>query len=453
MSILIKGASIITMEDGVGGQGDLPVGDILIEGEHITKIAIHIEMDDDNIHGLQVIHGAGYIVIPGLINAHMHTWQTALRGVAANWTLLEYFQKMHAGLATVFTPEDLHIATLVGSLNQLNCGTTTLGDWCHNNPTPAHNDAAISGLLESGIRAAFFHGTPKPDPKPGQTPFWEVPHPRAEVERLLKAHAGKPLLDVHMAVLGPHYSTLDVALHDFRAAKELGLIASLHQGGGAARTPDGWDVLEREGLLGAHINIVHGHALSDEQLKRFVELGMSFSAAAESEMSQGHGHPTTGRLRKLGAAPSLGVDLESVMSGDMLSQARMALGVQRSLDNVAYRAEHGTIPPTSTITTREALSWVTVEGARMLGQLDRIGTLKAGKQADLVMIRASDLNMQPVHDAVSSVVMQTSLANIDSVMVAGEWKKRSGQLVNVDLAPKLAKLKTSGEKIVAALNL
>jgi cytosine/adenosine deaminase-related metal-dependent hydrolase len=170
-------------------------------------------------------------------------------------------------------------------------------------------------------------------------------------------------------------------------------------------------------------------------------------------MSQGHGHPITGRLRKLGAAPSLGVDLESVMSGDMLSQARIALGVQRSLDNVAYRAEHGTIPPTSTITTREALSWVTVEGARMLGQLDRIGTLKAGKQADLVMIRASDLNMQPVHDAVSSVVMQTSLANIDSVMVAGEWKKRNGALVGVDLPPKLAKLQASGAKIVSALNL
>jgi cytosine/adenosine deaminase-related metal-dependent hydrolase len=123
------------------------------------------------------------------------------------------------------------------------------------------------------------------------------------------------------------------------------------------------------------------------------------------------------------------------------------------LDNTLYRAEHGTIPPTSTITTREALSWVTVEGARMLGQLDRIGTLKAGKQADLVMIRASDLNMQPVHDAVSSVVMQTSLANIDSVMVAGEWKKRSGQLVGVDLPPKLAALQASGRKIVAALNL
>jgi hypothetical protein len=58
------------------------------------------------------------------------------------------------------------------------------------------------------------------------------------------------------------------------------------------------------------MNIVHGHALDDAQLKRFCDLGMSFSAAAENEMSQGHGHPITGRLRKLGHAPSLGVDLE-----------------------------------------------------------------------------------------------------------------------------------------------
>ena len=429
-------------------QGDLPQADILVTDDRITDIAPSLQVDD-----VQVTDAAGCIVIPGLINAHMHTWQTALRGVAANWTLLEYFRNMHAGLATVFQPHDLHIATLMGSLNQLNCGTTTLADWCHNNPTPEHNDAAIQGLLESGIRAAFFHGTPKPDPKPGQTPFWEVPHPRAEIERLLKKHQGNPLLSVQAAVLGPHYCTMDVALEDFRMARELGIIASLHQGGGAARTPDGWATLEAAGLLGDNINIVHGHALSDVQLQRFCELGMSFSAAAESEMSQGHGHPITGRLRKFGRAPSLGVDLESVMSGDMLTQARIALGIQRSLDNVAHREAHGTIPPTSTITTREALSWVTLEGARMLKQEHRIGSLAPGKQADLVVIRASDLNMQPVHDPVSTVVMQTSLANIDSVMVAGRWKKRDGRLVGVDLLPKLEALRTSGQKIIRALGL
>ena len=283
---LIRGATVITLDR----QGDLPEADILVSGQMIQEIAPHIQADD-----AEVVPATGCIVIPGMINAHLHTWQTALRGVAANWTLLEYFQKMHAGLATVFAPEDLHIATWVGALNQLNNGTTTLVDWCHNNRTPAHNDAAIDGLLQSGIRAAFFHGTPKPDPKPGETPFWEVPHPRAEVERLLKAHQGRALLSIGAAVLGPHYSTLDVALHDFRMARDLGVIASLHQGGGPARTPEGWDKLQAEGLLGPHVNIVHGHALSDAQLKTFCDLGMSFSAAAESEMSQGHGHPLTGR--------------------------------------------------------------------------------------------------------------------------------------------------------------
>lgn len=441
---LIRNATVVTMDQ----QGVMPKADILITDDRITEIAPQIHADD-----AEVIDATGCIVIPGLINAHMHTWQTALRGVAANWTLPEYFQKMHAGLATAFEPEDLHIATLVGALNQLNNGTTTLADWCHNNRTPAHNDAAVEGLLGSGIRAAFFHGTPKPDPKPGETPFWEVPHPRAEVERLLKAHQGHPLLSVHAAVLGPHYSTLDVALHDFRMARDLGVIASLHQGGGPARTPDGWQVLEREGLLGPHVNIVHGHALSDEQLQRFCELGMSFSAAAESEMSQGHGHPLTGRLRGFGRAPSLGVDLESVMSGDMLTQARIALGIQRSLDNVAHRAAHGGIPATTTIPVIEALSWVTVEGARMLGQLDRIGTLASGKQADLVLIRADALNMQPVHDAIAAVVFQAGLANIDGVMVAGRWKKRDGRLVGVTLPPLLDQLQASGRKIVAALGL
>ena len=443
--ILIRGATILTMD----AQGDLAQGDLLVSGDTIADIAPRIEAGAD----VQTVDATGCILIPGLINAHMHTWQTALRGLAANWTLLAYFQKMHAGLATVFTPDDLHIATRVGALNQLNCGTTTLVDWCHNNPTPAHNDAAIEGLLQSGLRAAFFHGTPKPDPKPGERPFWEVPHPRAEVQRLLKAHQGQPLLSIHTAVLGPHYSTLEVALHDFQMAKDLGLIASLHQGGGPARTPDGWERLEAAGLLGPQVNIVHGHALSDAQLQRFCDLGMSFSAAAENEMTQGHGHPITGRLRALKRAPSLGVDLESVLSGDMLTQARVALGMQRSLDNVAYREVHGSIPPTSTVTTREALSWVTVEGARMLGQLDRIGTLAVGKQADLVLIRADALNMQPVHDPVSTVVMQTSLANIDSVMVAGRWKKRDGRLLDVDVPPLLNRLRASGQKITQAMGL
>jgi cytosine/adenosine deaminase-related metal-dependent hydrolase len=443
---LIRGASIVTLDETLG---DFARADLLVEDDRIAAIEPRIAAD-----ALEVVDAAGCIAIPGLVNAHMHTWQTALRGVAANWTLLEYFRKMHAGLATLFKPDDLYIATLAGALNQLNCGTTTLGDWCHNNPTPAHNDAALQALVESGIRAVFLHGTPKPDPKPGERPFWETPHPTRELRRLQSSWLPqRPLLSIGAAILGPHYSTLEVALADFRTARELGVIASMHQGGGPARAPDGWQRLEQAGLLGDHVNIVHGHALTDAQLRRFVELGISFSVAPENEMIQGHGHPITGRLLTLGAAPSLGVDLESTVSGEMLIQARIALNLQRSLDNVAFREQHGTIPPTSTVNARQALCWATREGARALKLVDRVGTLTPGKQADLVLIDANAPNMQPVHDPVASVVLQAGLANIRDVMVAGQWRKRAGRLLYETLAPRLQQLAESGRRIAAALAL
>jgi cytosine/adenosine deaminase-related metal-dependent hydrolase len=269
---------------------------------------------------------------------------------------------------------------------------------------------------------------------------------------LLKKRVGG-IVSLGAAILGPHYSTLDVAIHDFRMAKDLGLTASMHQGGGAPRTPEGWQRLEEAGLLGTHINLVHGQGISDEQLARFCSLGVSFSVTPENEMIQGHGFPITGRLRKVGHSPSLGIDLETSVSGEMLTAARIALNTQRAIDNAEHRAATGTIPETSTVTTRDALSWATIEGARMLRMDDRIGSLRPGKQADLVLISTDALNMQPVHDPVSSVVIQASLANIDSVMVAGRWKKRSGQLLASGLSDKLDQLRESGRRITRAMNL
>lgn len=447
---LLHGATILTMDPRLG---DLRPGDILIEDDRIAAVAPKIGAPRVDAPSAEFIDATNFIIIPGLINTHMHTWQTGLRAVSSNWTLLEYFRWMHAGLAMRFLPEDIHIGNLAGALNQINCGVTTLADWCHNNPTPAHTDAAIDGLRESGIRGAFFHGSPKPDPKPGERHFSEVPHPRAEIERLLRGPFASrdQLLTLGLAVLGPHYSTLEVSLHDFRLARELGLIASMHQGGGAPKTPGGWDALEREGLVGGHINVVHGNDLSDEQLARFVEAGVTFSVTPECEMSMGHGHPITGRLRKLGAAPSLGIDLESANSGELLIAARVALAHQRSLDNALARIETGNITQRSSVAVREALEWITIEGARMLKMSDRIGSLSPGKQADLVMIRAGDLNVWPVHDPIATVVIQSSLANIDSVMIAGEWKKRRGELLFESLEGVKRELLRSGRRILGEL--
>ncbi len=444
---LITGATILSMD---GTVGDLPKGDILVEDDRILAIAPVLQADD-----AERVDAEGRIAVPGFVNAHMHTWQTGLRSLAADWTLLEYFRWVHAGLATRFRPEDIGIATLVGALGQIDAGTTTLVDWCHNNPTPEHTDAAVEALEQSGIRAAFFHGSPKPDPKPGEPHFSEVPHPRAEIERLRRGMFSSEdgLMTLGLAILGPHYSTLEVARADFRLAREFGLVASMHQGGGAAKTPGGWETLLDEGLVGPGINVVHGNDLSDALFSALVDQGASFSVTPENEMTQGHGFPVTGRLLKRGVAPSLGVDLESVLAGDMMGVARIALGMQRVLDNTDSRRDTGAIPPTSTVRVRQALEWITIEGARMLGQEGRIGSLAPGKQADITLIDARALHLQPVHDPVATVVMQAGRGDVEAVMIAGRFRKKNGKLLAAALDDTLARLARSGARIVDELGL
>ncbi|QCI65316.1 amidohydrolase family protein [Phreatobacter stygius] len=444
---LIRSAIIVSMDPAIG---DFRQGDILIDGTTIAAVAPSIEAAD-----AEIVDARDRIVIPGLVNAHMHTWQTGLRGIAANWTLLEYFAWVHRGLATRFRPDDIHVATLAGALGQIDAGATTLVDWCHNNPTPAHTDAAVDALFESGIRAAFFHGSPKPDPKPGEPHFSEVPHPRAEIDRLTRTRFSGPdqRVTLGMAILGPHYSTLEVARRDLKLARDFGLVASMHQGGGPARTPGGWETLLDDQLVGPAVNIVHGNDLSDTLLDRLVDKGVSFSVAPENEMAQGHGVPITGRLIRRGVAPSLGVDIESVVSSDLFTVMRMALAGQRLIDNAESRAQNGTIPETSTVTTRQALAWITIEGARMLGLAHRIGSLTPGKQADLVVLDASQLNLWPVHDPVSSVVMQAGARNVESVMIAGRFVKRNGKLAFGDTRNLRERLAASGSRILSELGL
>ena len=209
--VVIKGGHVVSMDAALG---ELAGADILVEDDRIVAVARGIEAE-----GAEIIDASQKIVLPGFINGHLHTWQTGLRGLAADWTVAQYMQAMHRGLATLYRPDDIYIGNLLGALNQINAGATTLVDWCHNNPTPDHTDAAIRGLEESGIRALFLHGSPKPDPKPGQKHFSEVPMPRSEVARLRKTKfsSDRGLMTFGLAILGPYYSTYEVTSADVEA--------------------------------------------------------------------------------------------------------------------------------------------------------------------------------------------------------------------------------------------
>ena len=441
--MLIKGGCVVTMEPRLG---ELPQGDVLIEDGRIAAIAPRLEVPD----GAETIDAAGMIVMPGLINGHLHTWQSALRGIAADWTVAHYMQAMHRGLATLYRPEDIYIANLMGALNQINNGATTLVDWCHNNPTPAHTDAAIEGLAESGIRAVFLHGSPKPNPKPGQKHFSEIPMPRHEVERLRKGRFASDdgLMTFGLAILGPYYSVWDVTRADVALANELDLICSMHVGGGTPMVADGFERLADEGLIRSNLNVVHGNDIAPATIGRIVERGGTFTTTAEIELQMGYGHPLTGVLHGLGAPMSIGTDVEAASRGDMFTAMRVTLQHERNRAITETLEKSGSRPAEMPVTCRDALAWTTVHGATIVGLDRRTGSLGVGKAADIVLLSASDIGMFPVRDSLGSIVMQGGVASVDTVLIAGKVMKRNGKLLYPRLAEKMEELRRSGDRIL-----
>jgi len=426
--ILLRGARIVTMAPN---RPDTERIDILIEGDRIAMMGDRLDAA-----GADVVDLTDRIVIPGLVNAHLHTWQTALRFAGADWSLLEYLAHTHGHVARRYRPEDMHIGTLAGALNQINCGTTTVGDWCHNCLTPAHADAAVDALNAAGIRAVFLHGTPHGGPA--------KPHDVREVDRLLDGPISRStLLTLGMAIKGPQLSTPDVAIADLRAALERGVTASMHQSAGAPGK--GWAAVGAAGLWGPHANVVHGTGLTDEWVKRLVGAGASFTSTPENELGQGHCTSITEQLLRAHSAPSLGTDTETAVAGEVLTAARITLAHQRGLAHDLELRRTGLSAPTAAPTSKQALSWATVHGARALGLSDRVGHLAPGMQADLVVIDARALNLWPAHDPIAAA-LQASIANIEAVMIAGTWRKRHHALVDTDVDAVKDRLQQSGER-------
>jgi cytosine/adenosine deaminase-related metal-dependent hydrolase len=257
-----------------------------------------------------------------------------------------------------------------------------------------------------------------------------------------------------MAIRGPDISTWEITEHDVALARDFGLVASAHMGGrpGGGMTKGGIGKLKKKGFLGPNYNVVHGCQLTDDEFQMIGDSGATVSSCPEVEMQMGHGHPAIGRIIKAGGAPSLGVDIESNISGDMFTVMRMALQHQRAEDN-QKTMNTGNLPTKVSIPSRAALQWATVEGARAMGLLGSTGTLTPGKQADLIMIKTSDLNLFPMNSAAETAIFQAGFSNVDTVIVGGKIVKQGGKLIYPTLDEKKESLAESGRRILKDSNI
>src|SRR5579884_1013950 len=138
--ILIKGGTVITVDPAVE---DLACGDVLVEDSTIVEVGRQIDVAD-----AEVIDASDCLVLPGLIDTHRHTWQALFRNIASDWTLAHYFTGVHGTLSGLYEPQDTYAGNLIGALEALDAGITTLLDWSHNLNTPEHTDAAVDALVE-----------------------------------------------------------------------------------------------------------------------------------------------------------------------------------------------------------------------------------------------------------------------------------------------------------------
>lgn len=440
--LLIKNALIVSGSDFKNYDQK---HDILVK----DGIIVSIETSIENPNKYKEIDAKNMLVMPGFVNAHIHTWQTGLRGLAGDWTATNYFRAMHAGLATFFEPEDIYIANLVGALNQINNGVTTLVDWHHCNRTPDHSDAAIDGLEESGIRAVFLHGTPKPDPAPGQPHFSEVPMPENEVVRLRSGRMSSSDKKVTMglAILGPQMAVNEVCMQDFKLAKDMDLVTSMHHSGLQMVGEQAYSMAYKDSLLGEHINIVHGNELLEKDLEVLTDSGATFTITAEVEMQMSYGNPLSARLLKKNYPFSIGSDIESAYSPDMFAIARTTMQVERHFLSREEQSKTGQRPHPIPITTSDAFDWATINGAKDFRLDDKIGTLEIGKKADITLLRNNDLNLKNSFNPLHSIICYGHPGNVDTVIIEGEIMKQNGKLNFGDLDTKLSNLESSGRKI------
>jgi cytosine/adenosine deaminase-related metal-dependent hydrolase len=385
--------------------------------------------------------------MPGLVNAHIHTWEYQLRGIGSDWVgIRDYHANLHKNLATRYQARDVYLGNLLGALNQIRTGTTTIMDWCHILRDAEMTDAAIDALEESGIRAVFARGTVKPPERAGEVPYYKKPFPREEIRRLRTGRLASDdrLVTLAMAILGPDWGEYDVAVHDIRLAREYGLVNSAHTYGrkGKRVVEDGYPRLAQAGLLGPDHNIAHGNCFDEDELKIVLDAGCTITATCLTEALNYEQPAMLGRMLKFGGAPSLGTDCDPYFNSSMLWVTRHAFQEQRAMDNRSLR-EAGQWPAATqhATRTRDALEWATLGGAKAL-QLDHeIGSLAPGKQADIVMIDTRGMNIFPAlpgGDAAHAVVMYAESADIEHVMIGGRFAKRDGKLAFS--AERLAKL-------------
>ena len=432
---VIRGGAVMSMDPAVG---DFQRADVLVEGKKIVAVRQNITAGDAS-----VLDARGRIVMPGFIDTHHHQFETALRGFLADGLLandgkphgaVNYFDYILGKFARVYRPQDVYINELFGSLSQLDAGVTTVHDISQIHHSPEHSDAAIKGIVDSGRRTAFgyFEGhgdkTKYPD----------------DAARIKKQYFASDDQLITMIMGGEIY--LPGHEKTWTIGRDLGIPIAAHIVGplGMGET---FDKLAATGQFKSDLLFIHMTGISDAGWTATKDAGVGVSIAFPIEMTMRHGMPPILKTLEMGIQPSLSVDVECTMTADFFTQMRSAMTLQRALVNEMAIAKRDT---PDLLTSRDVLRFATIQGARDLKIDRKVGSLTPGKEADILVLDATAINVAPLNHVPGAVVTLMERSNVETVIVAGRVRKWKGRLLNANLVKLRTDLEASRDYLFKA---
>ncbi|TBU33034.1 Metallo-dependent hydrolase [Dichomitus squalens] len=456
---LLKGGTVATSVQG-SNEARVFKADVLIEGDTIARI-------EENIvpaAGVEVIDCKDKWITPGFVDTHRHVFMTILRGTQCDWLLTEYIVKMSwpnslaRSIQGTMTPEEVAIGTLAGLLEALHNGVTTILDHYHAAHTPEHAEAALKATIDSGARVVWAPARQSPPTRLLPFPEWSndaqsIEWQRAKIKEWGSADGGKLRPDGRVT-LGLAYDIWNwenaMSQHqEFLAYARANNVKTI-----TAHVVKGPQILRWRdaGLLGPDVVFSHCNALADctalddEQWKALKDSGAAIGSTPEDELGMAHGNPVAIDALIRGVKCGLGVDCLSINSGDIFTQMRFALQWARGHDHERIHLNKETLPFKNKYNSADAFRLGTLGGAEALNLAHLIGTVEAGKRADLLIFDANSVNLGGVEDPIQGVVFHASSEDIETVFVDGEIVKKDRKLVR-DWAPVVKELKQRAEDI------
>lgn len=409
-------------------------GAIAIDGSRIVEVGPAAEMAEKYKDAGTVTDLDGKIVFPGFINTHNHLFQTLLKGLGDDMVLKDWLSTMTFPAATNLTRDDCYQAAMLGCMEGIHSGITTMLDYMYPHNREGLCDGVIDAFRQLGIRGILGRGCMDTGAQFGVHPgiMQQKDAVEKDVRRLFETYHNsgdgkikiwvapaamwsnsREMLEMLWKVTNEYQSGFTVHISetpfDREAAKELhGKVDA--------------ELLEELGIVGPNVLMVHCCYLTGRDMEMAKKYDMKVSHNVCSNMYLSSGVAPIPELLRMGVNCSLGVDgAASNNAQDMVELMKFT----------ALQHKVHTRDPLS-MSAEKVLEMATIDGARAVGMEKEIGSLEAGKKADLVIFDPLESPKAiPMHNPVSTLVYSASLKNITGVMVDGKTIMENGVILTV----------------------